>query len=600
MKSINEKKRTALSSFVRYYERPRGFGIGGAADPTLYPKTIKNMYIDYEGGGDALESVPGFRRIHSFAGAVHSIIPMTLSGGEDCLFVHAGNGLYRFSRNERDTLLDLAPIAEMSDGKSYCLHCGTMAFLLDGEKLIRINGSGEPETLSENKKIVGCRTLALFDGRLFFSGNPDLPGEIFYSSRIDEENIAFPEEGQIKDSTCGIPISSLLSLGDGLWVFMADDGGEGGIICHSATKGSDGKDEYPISRIFSGVCARGGAMAYLDEILFVSSDGLSAIERPRSDDCRIVLRSKSILPSLLSEKLSGAVLGIWQGYVTLSSQGRIYLADTRGGVINGDLEWYLIDGVGGYRNDRRIYRYSPMAKEGYDLFPETDTEAGGEIISLTDEDGESIYYEKRGGKKYLVYPTEEYTGGDFYPASVLLCHEGLMWFGTESGELFLFNNDKRAEPPESLKVSEEFDREEFRRLNQGKIHPDFYAFGSHASEYLVEYYPDGCGFDGQTKSTVSGSLAICCKTFSRSRLSFSVLADGKEVLNREISPTVFGFNELSFGDMPASACDEVCVRLPERAVGWRKKQLIVSGKGFRAPIGIKSIGYRYKICKEKG
>nr|MBE6544642.1 hypothetical protein [Oscillospiraceae bacterium] len=598
MRGLSEKQKTASRSYARYYARPRGFCIGGESDPTLYPKRIKNMYIDYEGGGDALESVPGFRKIYSFKGTVHSITSMYLSDRREYLYVHSGRRLYRFLKSDRDTLLSLVPIAELNDCKSYCLCCGSSAFLVDGERLIQISNTGEIKTVSEDKQIAGCTTLALFDGRLFLSGNPDCPGEIYYSSKIQDGFISFAKDGIIKDSSGGARITSLLSLGDSLWVFKSADGGEGGIVCHKAAKDHDGGDEYPVSRVYSGVYAVGDAIVLLDEVLFLSHDGLSAIERPRSDSCRIVCRSKGICSSLLSEDLSKAKLGVWQGYVTLFTGGRIYLADTRAGLRDTDFEWYLIDGVGGYKNDRRVYRYSSALKEGYDLHPDRDAPALGMIISLIDENGETLYYEKSEDKKHLVYSTEEYEGGDFYPACAILCHGGLMWFGTQTGDLFLFNNDKRSFPPDYLKNREDFDPEEYRRLYHGKIHPDFYSFSSHAPEYLIEYYPDGCGCDDQSKNTVAGSLTVCCKTFPRSRLSLTVLADGKAVCSQEISPTSFDFYELDFGDLPAASSDEICVKLPERAVGWRKKRLILSGRAFRAPFGIKSIGYRYKLRSE--
>ena len=79
-------------------------GISGGTAPTRRLAYSENMYRDY-GSEEAnlIESIPGYRRLTTFDGAVHEIYGQRIGDGLDCLLVHAGTGLYFFSLAKRDT-----------------------------------------------------------------------------------------------------------------------------------------------------------------------------------------------------------------------------------------------------------------------------------------------------------------------------------------------------------------------------------------------------------------------------------------------------------------------------------------------------------------
>ena len=76
--------------------------------------------------------------------------------------------------------------------------------------------------------------------------------------------------------------------------------------------------------------------------------------------------------------------------------------------------------------------------------------AEGEVISRITESGEMQFFVEEGGIKYSVYPTEEYRGGEYFAAESLASDGRLLYFGTSTGDLCIFNNDMRGQPPKRL------------------------------------------------------------------------------------------------------------------------------------------------------
>ena len=132
------------------------------------------------------------------------------------------------------------------------------------------------------------------------------------------------------------------------------------------------------------------------------------------------------------------------------------------------------------------YRYSSEEFGGYGVLEELrDQVVENETVYSISNDVITIYYIIRDNRCYRVYPTEQREGGTLSPARSILGLDEYLFFGTESGDLCLFNNDKRGVPPPSLLAQADFDEKEYLSRNARRIHSDFYDFDHHAPRYAL-------------------------------------------------------------------------------------------------------------------
>ena len=142
-KGINLLSKT--SDYTRSYKDIRGVERSGSGtDISTYRFAYaENMYRDYEGDSPgAVESVPGFRRLYSFGSRINGIYLHKSSATGDHAVVQAGRSLYRFKISEMDALNALTPIATLASDKSSSFSFGDYLYVIDGSKIIRIDGAG--------------------------------------------------------------------------------------------------------------------------------------------------------------------------------------------------------------------------------------------------------------------------------------------------------------------------------------------------------------------------------------------------------------------------------------------------------------------------
>lgn len=467
---------------------------------------------------------------------------------------------------------------------------------------IAAQGGSEPSSYA----ILGCTVAELFDGRIFLSGNPSYPNTVFYSARgtngINDPTY-FGVLNYFNDGIGPFRVRSLLAVGNSLAVFKEDDDGSGSIYYHTPTQtGEDLVPKiYPVSYIHTGLCAKGETVSFYDDPIFVSENGICAITKPQINFERsIACRSHNVNIRLLSEDLSGIKLAKWRGYLVALANGHIYLADSRqtfrheAGSI--EYEWYYLSGIGTYRDDRTVYRYAGEADTGYLLHPEPDTVVSDTVYSAEGEGGKMLYFTMQQGKKYAVYPTNERRGGIFCPASVLRAVGDLLFFGTASGDLCVFNNDMRGIPPPELLQDEDFDAEAYALQYGQRIHPYFYDFANHAPTYKLRTPLDNCGIPHLTKNSVKGSLVLKCRAPGSVSMVCEVGTDRTGY--REITSFpggTFDFSQTSFLTLSLAAEEYFSVPIAEREKGWVEKQIGITSADFASPIALISIGYRFTI-----
>ena len=454
------------------------------------------------------------------------------------------------------------------------------------------------------KVVTGCRISAFFDGKVFLSGNPDYPGFCFFSgSDKDGKNhpLYFPEGNYFLDGAGKEDNVALLASQCTLAVFKARDDG-GSIFCHTPKEtGIDVLPKiYPTSYVHSGVFAAGEAISFRDDPVFVTEVGISALDKPRLNlERSIAIRSHNVNPKLLTEQLSKISLAVWRGYLAVLAEGRIYLADSRQTFTHetGDTEyeWYVLSGIGTYRNDRRVYRYTPTARAGFAEPRDPDGKVSEGVFSAAADDG-LIYYVESPEGRTEVYPTDEYVGGDFSPAILLHSVEERLFFGTESGDVCVFNNDRRGVAPPNMSFSDEGEREEYEKSLGRSIHPYYYSFASHAPRYAAATLRDNCGIPHLEKSTVKRSLTVKCRCGSGARIFCEVGTD------RSGYSEICGFpsSDMEFSDMDFSTAgfstDGICtLPIGERERGWIEKQISIYTNEFSSPFALFNVAYRYRV-----
>jgi hypothetical protein len=218
------------------------------------------------------------------------------------------------------------------------------------------------------------------------------------------------------------------------------------------------------------------------------------------------------------------------------------------------------------------------------------------VYSATDISGITYYYTIENGAKYSVTPTEELTGGEFFPATIFISYGKRLFFCTEDGHLCVFNNDKRGEAPESVKSQADYDEEKYNAAMGNKIHPLFYSFAGHAPTYEIRTALDNCGIPHLTKNTVKSSLVIKARSAVADSIFCEVRSDSNSPIHVGNLPMVTsGFDNFDFSSSPWYNGRYESVALKEKEKRWIEKQITLTSKSFASPISLYSITYRYTI-----
>ncbi len=467
----------------------------------------------------------------------------------------------------------------------------------------------EKDNISGFDAITKCTVCESFDGRVFLSGNPALPNTVFYSSRDStgkHNPLYFGVLNYFNDGIGSFGVQSMLASGDSLAVFKSGDDGCGSIYYHYPKEtGADIMPIiYPVSYVHSGIHAVGESISFFDDPIFLSSLGVTALNKKNINSERsISVRSHNINTKLLSDDLSKISMTKWCGYLVVCAGEHIYLADSRDTFMhqtnNLEYEWYYLSGIGTHTNDRFIYKYSMYARDGYDVHPDTDATVAGKKIYMTmDSDNKTVIYEEADGKKYEVHVTGERTAGTFYPATVVYStSDNLLFFGTECGDVCVFNNDKRGEPPpDSVANMNDEEKAEYRKKFARQIHPAYYSFNAHAPRYALSTASDNGGFPHFEKNTVKNSLTAKIRMIGSGKITCESSTDkngSKEVASFEGSSLNFG--ETDFSDFTFSGEDFLTLPFKEREKGWTEKSISFYTNEYEAPFGICNISYRFNL-----
>jgi len=193
-------------------------------------------------------------------------------------------------------------------------------------------------------RIPNCTKAVMWDNRIFYTGNPAYPNAIFYCELNDPTYVSdlnYSEDGS-NDSA----IKDIVVGADVLWVFKQNDQNNANIFYHTKIIDSEQGKAYPRvqGNIETGCCSV--ATNFLDDIVYLSEDGLQGIMTTELDSRQIIFpRSHLVNNKLISNTdFLSAQMEEWKGYLLILVGDEIYLADSRqkASYMSGyEYEWYL-------------------------------------------------------------------------------------------------------------------------------------------------------------------------------------------------------------------------------------------------------------------
>lgn len=511
--------------------------------------------------------------------------------------------------------------------------------------------------------LCGCTAVVKYDGRVFFTGNPHFPNTVFYST-LDDTGVNNPFYigclNYFNDGTGAVPNRGFIVTGGMLAVLKADTGGEGEIFLHrpADTESNLVPRIYPVVASTPGTGLAGSTVRYSDEALFLGKEGLFALARCENDSERVLSpRSSAVNQRLLKEITADAQMAVFEGLLYLLCEGNVYIADAKrrttyaGG--GREYEWYFLTGIGSYKGDHPVYRYTSFLPESaselaLSVHPDVGEIATGDIYSATLKDGIKIYYEKSNEGSFPVDTDGERTGGVFSPACRLCATDEALYFGTPDGAIGCFNTDKRGmllyRPVQSelyisigvgkylplnagiyKLFSEDMVQKETVYRKEGtsyveagersiyldgglavlaeplgernetrRVHRYYYSFAGHAFTAFCVFAMDDGDLPHLAKDTIPHTAALKLKSPEGSRVSVFVRTDRHTFQPvEEISSTNADAGDTDFSAFSFYTDDFAAVPLREKERGWWFKQYLLKCSGFRTPFGIFSLSYAF-------
>ncbi len=253
--------------------------------------------------------------------------------------------LYRLDATDIASVEEVYVNGEAAEDYSVSCADGTVEFVLPpsapllGDDNVVIVFKKEIEGYRE--RISGCRLALVFDNRIFFSGNENYPSVIFHSELDNPAYIA--DINYYEDGQSGENIRALAVKDNKLFAFK--DKGANALYTHTPTLSYSLGRVYPASAgaVSLGCTALGGARVLRDDLVYLSPQGLEGIG---SENGQYTLNHRSTMAdgALLQNQTENASLEIWNGYLCILSEGRLFLGDSRNVFLhNGsyEYEWYI-------------------------------------------------------------------------------------------------------------------------------------------------------------------------------------------------------------------------------------------------------------------
>lgn len=471
--------------------------------------------------------------------------------------------------------------------------------------------------------ILGCTKSAVYDGRVFLTGNPALPNTVFYSHRnltgVNDPTY-FGVYNYFNDGDGNTPNVDMLAMPNMLMVIKRDTTQDGSIYYHVGADNPHSDESvrnlvpriYPSSTGAAGLGSAGLTDAYslscnfLDDPVFLSRRGLEGITKEQLNAERTVQhRSSTIDRFLIKEDLAHASLAEWKGYLVVCCNGHIYLADSRTRTQNAygsfQYEWFYLEGVGTYDTYWPAYKkmtsypdvegFAEACKgSGIELWEKDDGEVLFDSGVLSEPINEmTVYYYENDNRKRLLDITDQRVGQGFHGAKRVLAVGELLFFATDH-DICLFNTDKRGVP------IKDDNGNIMREVDSDKIDSSWYTFDGVPYISGCSTRLDDCEKKTVTKANVYGTTVARFKMIPGSRCKIKSSINGRDWKKiGEGHASRFDFGDLRFDNTSFTENEDSVYVLPEVSRGWVSKQYYFYSDGFCEPFGLYELSYNYKI-----
>jgi hypothetical protein len=483
----------------------------------------------------------------------------------------------------------------------------------------------------------GCTKAAVYDGRVFLTGNGELPNTVFYSHRNltgANDPAYFGIYNYFNDGVGNTPNVDLLSTPSYLMVIKSDTVQDGSVFYHVGMENTDEFSADLLPRIYpstQGAAGLGSAgkpipsrlsCNFLDDAVFLSKRGLEGVSKETVNLERTIQhRSSNIDRLLIKEDLSKATMAEWKGYLVICCGGKMYLADSRYFIQHPDgsyqYEWYYLEGLGTYKSYEPIWRFivdeypvidlGGADAETLDRFVTKEGKTVKEFCRLKKSEGKiddlssiitvpvyhpedtsiivDLYYVIEDGVNYLVGITDgEKRGvGELQRAEKVLSVGDRLLFGTPSGDVCIINTDMRGKSVDG------------REVYYNQLDRSFYSFNGVAYRSGCSFRLDDCDKKSVAKCTECGTTAVRFKTMPGSRAWINITLNGRDWYNVESFNSRFDFADMEFSNLSFTENEDNVLIVPELTRNWVNKQYYIYNDVFEDPFGLYELSYVYYV-----
>lgn len=179
--------------------------------------------------------------------------------------------------------------------------------------------------------------------------------------------------------------------------------------------------------------------------------------------------------------------------------------------------------------------------------------------------------------------------------TVLTEFNGLMIFGTDNGDICVFNTDKRGVRPKRL-TDDDYTEQEYKAQFATTIDAEWYDRCGHAYLSGIETAFDNANVPHLTKNTIKKSCIVEVKLGLTSSFNsqFRTDRDGwSEPSQVAVKNDDFSDNDLFKADFTTNS--NATLAVTEKTKKWVVKQYRMYSDKWRTPFGIYGIAYRYSI-----
>jgi hypothetical protein len=229
---------------------------------------------------------------------------------------------------------------DYTEGKIVFKHTAPDAPLTDGQDNIVVEFKKAVPQYKDS--IQKATLLQVFDNRVFFSGNPNLPNMVWHCSLNDPSYIS--DLDYYQEGMDNAKVNGMVAGNNALWVFREPSHSNTTVFYHTPSMDDDYGKIYPSAHSSVTIGCVGKAINFNDDIVFFSTRGMEGISGDITTEQMAAHRSSLVDRKLTAEpNYKDMVLVEWEGYLIVFIGNKAYLADSRAVFTNEnhfEYEWF--------------------------------------------------------------------------------------------------------------------------------------------------------------------------------------------------------------------------------------------------------------------